>query len=197
MHPDLEQQIRHRFDAGDLRGACTVAIDGYGSELLSYLIAIMRDDSAASEAFSATCEAIWRELHNFEWRSSFRTWAYVLARHSASRSFRSPHRRPDHAIPLSQIPEVSAIIERVRTQTQPWLRTEVKDGVARLREKLSPDEQTLLILRVDRQMSWQDVARVLEPENADEGNATARIRKRFQRVKEKLRELAQSEQLIP
>ena len=54
-------------------------------------------------------------------------------------------------------------------------------------------EQTLLILRVDRELSWKDVAAVLsEPgEPLDD----AAVRKRFQRLKTKLHRMAKREGL--
>ena len=52
------------------------------------------------------------------------------------------------------------MVDHVRTTTALHLRSEVKDQVSRLRERLEPDEQTLLILRVDRALSWREVAHV-------------------------------------
>lgn len=71
----------------------------------------------------------------------------------------------------------------MRTQTATHLRTETKTAVQKLREELSLDEQTLLILRIDRQLEWDDVAEAM-------GTPAVTLRKRFERVKEKLRGLA-------
>ena len=64
----------------------------------------------------------------------------------------------------------------------------------RLRAKLSPDEQALLTLRVDRELEWREIARVLaDDELADDAavtRAAAGLRKKFERLKEKLRRLA-------
>ena len=61
----------------------------------------------------------------------------------------------------------------------------MKTSIQKLREELTADEQTLLILRVDRGLSWGDVADVMEIESAV-------VRKRFERIKDKLRELARA-----
>ena len=74
--------------------------------------------------------------------------------------------------------------------------------MASLREKLTPEEQTLLILRVDRQMSWRDIATVMhdeeagEPDEAELKRNAAALRKRFERVKNNLRELAREQGLV-
>ena len=53
------------------------------------------------------------------------------------------------------------------------------------------DEQSLLTLRVDRGMSWAEIAHIL-----DEGAGEPALRKRFERVKRKLRDLAAAEGLL-
>lgn len=62
-----------------------------------------------------------------------------------------------------------------------------------MRARLDPDEQTLLILRVDRNLSWKDVAAVMS-EPGHELDAAA-VRKRFARLKAKLHRMARREGL--
>ena len=52
-----------------------------------------------------------------------------------------------------------------------------------------PDGGTLLVLRVDRRMSWRDIARVMaDAPDEDLDKFAATLRKRFERVKERLRD---------
>lgn len=173
-------------------------IEGYGSEVLGFLIAWMRDDNDAFEVFAQASEDLWTGLPRFEGRSSFRTWFYTLARNAASRFRRSPHRRIGRHVPLTNAGQVA---DRVRSRTLAHLRTEVKDKFAKIRDALDPDDRALIVLRVDRKMSWNDIVRVLAPDDADsqEGlaRAAARLRKRFQVVREKIRELAKLAGLLP
>lgn len=178
MDEGLEAKIRERASAADLRGAATIALEAYGPELLGYLVATCRDRAVAEEVFAMTCEDLWRGLPGFRWHCAMRTWLYVLARHAYARARRSPHDRP--RIALSELGDVEA---RVRTATQPWLRTEVKDRFQALRDELDDDERALLVLRVDRRMSWAEIAEVLGEEGQ---GADARLRKRFSLLKAKL-----------
>ena len=130
MSDDTERVLRQLHEAGDLPALASATLQRYGRELLGFLIATMGSEAAASEAFSATCEKMWRGLPAFEWRSSLRTWLYVIARNAAAEYHRSPHHRPGHHVPLSQ---VSEIVARIRTETAAHLKTENKDAVARLR----------------------------------------------------------------
>jgi RNA polymerase sigma-70 factor (ECF subfamily) len=191
----LEQRIRSSLDAKDFRAAATLAVEEYGPEVLGFLISFLHDENDATEAFSQTCADLWSGLPRFEGRSSFRTWFYVLARHAASRLRRSPQRRAGRNVPMS---EVTDIAEAVRSRTMPHLLTAVKSRFAAIREALPEEDRALLVLRVDRNMSWNDIARVLHPdESAEElARASARLRKRFQLLKDEIRALAREVGLV-
>ena len=196
----VEQGIRDRHEAGDLDGATTLAIETYGAELYGFLHALAREDDTAAEAFSTFTEDLWKGLPRFRWESSLRTWAYALARNALHRVRRDPARRAARNIPLSQAGAISGLAEAVRSATSPHLRTEVKDRFAQLREQLDPDDHALLILRVDRKMSWREIARAMPAEagvEVDLEKRAATLRKRFERAKAMLRELAAQSGLLP
>jgi RNA polymerase sigma-70 factor (ECF subfamily) len=56
--------------------------------------------------------------------------------------------------------------------------------LARIRTQLTPEEETLLLLRIDRRLSWDEVADVLAEERR--GPDPAALRKRFERLKTKI-----------
>lgn len=193
---DLEAEIRALHAAGDLRGAARRAVEGYGPEVLRFLVSTLRDEDQASDVFADACEDLWRGLPGFAWRASLRTWFYTLARHAAARFRRSPHRRPGRHVALSEISEIAA---EVRTRTITLLRTEARDKLDELRGSLDEEDHQILVLRVARGMEWQEVARVLGPADADDQTLVreaARLRKRFQLVKARLRERARSAGLL-
>jgi RNA polymerase sigma-70 factor, ECF subfamily len=185
----LEADIRRRFDAGDLDGAMTAAIDGYGSELFGFLVSLAHDRDRADDAFGAACERMWRSLDAFRWESTFRVWAYTVARHEFLRVTRDIARER-RQVGLSRVPAAQeAALQRVRTATAPHLRTEVKDELARIRAELPHEDHMLLTLRLDRQMSWNDIAVVLGNEDATTlARDAAALRKRYERLKERLAE---------
>lgn len=194
---DIEAEIARLRTEGQLKDVATLAIESYGSEVLSFLEMMLRDHADASDAFAQACEDLWKGLPGFEGRSSMKTWFYTLSRHAASRLRRSTH--PGRRAALSDITDVA---DRVRSRTRPHLRTEIKHGFAAIRDALDDDDRMLLVLRVDRAMSWNDVARVMADESdQDTSESTARIaarlRKRFQSVKETIRERAIANGLLP
>jgi RNA polymerase sigma-70 factor, ECF subfamily len=189
---ELESAIQTACRAARYDEALTLGLSGYGPELLGYLMALARNASDADDLFGTVSERLWRSLPRFRWDSSFRTYAYTIARNTWRKHVRSPRQRAARE-PLSS-PQVAAALARVRTQTATFLRTETRDRIAALRAELSADDQTLLILRVNRQMAWREIAQVMADDEPEDPAALARraaaLRKRFERLKVLLRERA-------
>jgi len=188
---DLEPRILALLDAGDVSAASTEALRGYGPQVLGYLTAVLRDEDDAHDVFSQFAEDLWRGLPGFRRESAIRTWAFRLAWHAASRYARDPYRKRHRPILTT---EASKIAEQVRSTFSTYAPGGRADKLLKLRESLDTEEQTLLILRVDKAMAWEDVAEVLR---ADGEPATpAALRKRFERLKEKLGRMAREQGLI-
>ena len=187
-HAALEARIAALLAAEDLPGAATMVITGYGPEILGYLLRICGDDDRAQEAFSTFSEDLWRGLSGFQGRASMRTWAYRVARSAMARGARRAARDARYITPLSGHPEADRLAQVVRSTTVPSLRTAEKARVARLRAALSPIDDEVLVLRVDRGMHWSEVAMVL-----GDGHTEAALRKRFERIKDRLRRLVAQE----
>lgn len=195
----LEASIRSAADRGDIKGAVTLALSSYGPEIFGYLLAVLRDEQRAEDVYSDFAEDVVRGMPAFRFESSARTWLYTIARHACSRHLAREQRK--RTVALSAAPEALDIVATTRVPTPPYVRTGVREGIERLRKTLKPDDQTLLILRVDRNMAWLDIAQILAgPERklseADLRASAARLRKRFERLKDRLRDLARAEKLI-
>ena len=193
---DLETRVRALCGAGDHESAAADAIKGYGEEVYSFIAARFASDDDAADVFAQACEDLLQSLRTFRWQASLRTWFYRLARTAASRYRRSPMNRGDRRVALSH---VSELVHQVRSRTMAHLRSEMKDRVRELRERLDEDERQLLELRVDRDLSWAEIAEIVSEEEIDDSNrarASARVRQQFQKLKDKLRELATAEGLL-
>lgn len=191
-----ENAVRQAWADGRSSEAVSAALKLYGAEIYGLLLGLCRSRAEAEDAFSLFAEALWQSLSTFEWQCSLRTWAYVIARrtaHDLRRKAQRPH------VALSQAGEVSALVARIRTDTAPFQKTEAKSRIAELRATLPEDDQLLLVLRLDRGLAWDDLARVFAGEDADSDalkRESARLRKRFQLVKDRLVEMGRKEGLI-
>ena len=186
--------IRSLLAEQDHRRAATLILRSYGAELLRFLHVRLRSSSDADEAFSMVCEDMWSGLPGFRGAASVRTWLFVLARSVASRVYiaRKQTLQRRSFVEL----ELHDVIDHVRTTTAMFRKTSSKLLLRGLREKLDDDQQTLMILRVDRGLSWKELAVVMhealpDSEGEELERASARVRTRFQVAKKRLRELVE------
>jgi len=187
----VEAEIADLLESNDLPSAAAAILREYGPAILAYLASLARDEDRADDAFSQFCEDLWRGLPGFRRDASVRTWVYQLAWHAWLRNEREPYHRRGRPLATE---EMSRLAAEVRSTTALHLRSEAKNAVARLREQLTPAEQSLLVLRIDRGLSWSDVASVMSTPEEDLDAQT--VAKRFQRVKDRLRKLAEDAGLL-
>lgn len=184
----LERDVGDLLDAGKHAEATTRAIKGFGPEILGFLVGMTRREADAVDAFSIFCENLWKGLPSFRRECALRTWCYVVARRAAARQARG-----QHGADRLSTGAMERIADSIATATLPLIRAQQHAAVMELREALEPEERMLLALRIDKELDWRDVARVM----ADEGlcgdevdRRAASLRKRFERVKRKLRHAA-------
>jgi RNA polymerase sigma factor (sigma-70 family) len=185
----------------DYRAAIVVAMEAYGTEIYSFLLAQFRGDvGAADDVFSGFTEDLWRGLPKFQWRCSLRAWCYKLARSGVSHFRRAPHNKANRRVPLSEASFLEELVQPARTSTRPHLRTDVKDQFEELREKLSAEDRDLLILRVDRNLPWRDIAHAMQTSDSVDDEQIkkleAALRQRFAGIKDRLKRLAQEAGLL-
>ncbi len=194
----LEAEVTSACDAGELDRAVTMTIEGYGPEILGLILSLAGDEASGAEIFSSFCLRVWRGLPGFERRASLRTWLYRLARNETFGFLRAQSRRQKRQVHDSQV--LAAVEQRVRTATIDYLRSQTKSRIRQLRDSLPVEDRALLILRVDRDLDWNDIVAVMhDGESLDDElrkREAARLRKRFQSIKERLREQAASEGLL-
>lgn len=184
---DFDKQVRSLLDAGQTGPAATLVLRVLGPEILGFLSGVL-GDTDADEVFSTMSERLWRSLGGFEGRCTIRTWSYVLARHEIGRFRKGMRRHAEGRIPISELADVLA---DVRTRTRSTVATDKQRKLAMLREALPIEDRTLLILRVDRDLAWDDIALAFaeSPEQLsddDRKREAARLRKRFQLIKQRL-----------
>ncbi len=192
----VEDRSRALHASGQSREAFTLLVDAYGPEILGYLSRVLKSEPDAREVWAETAARLWQGFARFEWRSSFRTWAYAVASNAFRRWLRAIATRRER--PLDSELPISA---HARTDTRPHQKSEVKAMIARLREQLSEEDNALLILRVDRDFAWNDIALttfdgdpMIDPRALEK--RAAMLRKRFERIVDRLRRLAEREGLL-
>ena len=186
-----EARIAAFLDDGRLAEAATEGLRAYGAEIGGYLGAVLRDGTAAADVFSEVCENIWKGIARFKRESSFRTWAYAVAWNAARMWRRDAFRRRVRRIQTS---EYSQLADRLARSTLMNADPLAADRLARLRASLTPFEQSLLILRIDRGLPWREISAILaDPTSPPIDPAT--LRKQYERLKQRLLDQASREGL--
>jgi RNA polymerase sigma-70 factor (ECF subfamily) len=185
----LEEQVKEALARGDVKQALTVALRALKGEILSYLESVLGDRDDAADVFQRFAEDLWAWLPQYR-GGSLRAAAYRIAWHAAARFRREAYRRRKERMRTTMASRIAASI----TSPESRLASKPADKLERLRASLDPEERTLLILRLDRELSWNEVAEVLSSEGEPLDSAAAR--KRFERVKEKLAKLAKEQGLL-
>jgi RNA polymerase sigma-70 factor (ECF subfamily) len=196
--PDDESELRAAWHAGRHDECTTLALERYGPEVLGLLAVRLRSDGDAAEAFSMFAVDLWRGMPGFAWRCSLRAWAHRIARNAANRWAMAGARLAARNLPLPG-DLIDRVAEQVKTTTLIYMRSEVKSEIRRLRDELPAEDQLVLVLRVDKNMEWRDIAMALADHDLDEAalvREAARLRKRLQLATARLRELAAERGLL-
>lgn len=185
----IDEDVKALLGRGDEKEAATVALRALGPEILGYLEHVVGDRDDARDVFQRFAEDLWTWLPSYR-GGSLRAAAYRIAWHAALRLRREAWRRRRERMRTTMASRIAASIGSPEAR----LASTPHDRLARLRAALEPEERTLLILRLDREMSWNEVAEVLSADG--EPVDAAAVRKRFERLKEKLAKLARAEGLL-
>jgi RNA polymerase sigma-70 factor (ECF subfamily) len=170
--------------AGDRRGAAAELVRVHGGRVREYLRALLRDPDVADDAYSLFCEWTLDAMWRYRGESTLRTWAFGIAHNAARRVRSEAYRRRKRALRTREFVELAD-----RRSTSSAVRRErAAKRLEELRRHLSEDDQNLLALRVEQRLEWEEIVRVLE--SGGETVTAQALRKRFERLKDRIGKLA-------
>jgi RNA polymerase sigma-70 factor, ECF subfamily len=186
----LESRVAQLLASGDVDGAATLVLRELKPGLERFLEAFLRDHADAEDACSRVQEAVWKGLPAFRGESSLRSWTLALAAHEAMRVRDHPWRRH---VRRFQSGEMSGIAFHASSRSK--VRLERRSvHLERLRSNLTPGEQILLTLKVDQQLSWDEIAEVFSAGGRPVTVNT--LSKRYERMKRRLASKAREQGLL-
>ncbi len=189
-----EARFKEHLTAQRWQDSVAVLVQTYGDEVLKFLHGFLRDAENAEEVFAQLCLKLCEDIEQFRGECSGRTWFYYKARFMALDWRRASERRREQALVTEDWSRMSQLVAQVRSRTRPYMRTEVKDRFAALRRHLDAEERTLLIFYKYQAMSSQEVAEAMS--SPQDPWTPQRVRKRWQRLKAKIAQLAAREGLL-
>jgi RNA polymerase sigma-70 factor, ECF subfamily len=193
-------RIRALIAAGDVGAGVTGVLRLYGAEIYGFVVALLEDDAASHEVYARVVVQVTTRLSSCPERFGLRTWLYLLARrelagHRARAS--SPPERPEETSVLTPV-----LVPPLQ-ESSPFRQTSFCGTISMFRKHLTPDEQEVLILRVDRRLSWTAIALTGLGEHANKSSTSElaeerrRVRRKFVEVRQKLTRIAASHGILP
>lgn len=156
-------------------------LERYGSEVRAFLSSRTSSRTSMEDVYSLFSEDLWKGLPQVRAQSQLRGWLYAVARNALARHLRLKLRwRSRH---------VSAELDELQADARRSLPSRMGDRV-QLQEmfaQLTEEDRRLLEQRSVLRMAWRDIAaeRVCD---ADVERESARLRKRYQILVQKLRD---------
>jgi len=176
----LEERVRALLDSGAPADAATEAIRALGPAVLRYVRTLLRDEADAHDAFSYWAESVWSGLPGFRGESSLRTWALRLAYRAALAVLDHAWRRRVRPFATGEASRLAVTLRTASAVRVERQRRKLDAAIARL----TIEQQTLLALRVDQGLSWEELANVLSTETRRVDPKT--LAKRYERLKVRL-----------
>lgn len=156
-------------------------LERYGSELRAFLSSRTSSRASMEDVYSLFAEDLWKGLPQVRAQSQLRGWLYVVARNALARHLRLKLRwRSRH---------VSVELDELQSEARRSLPSRMGDRV-QLQEvfaQLSDEDRRLLEQRSVLRMAWRDIA-AERVRDADVERESARLRKRYQILVQKLRD---------
>ena len=182
--PDREALLA--FRAGDA-GAFDVLVEKHQDRVYRLALRLLSDADAALDAAQETFVKAWRALPRFQGASLFTTWLTRIAINQCRNELRR-RRTVKHQRPLSLDVPVGES-ESLRRDTLPapganaWEVARGKEVATACREalgELEPDAREVLLLREVEDLSYEDMAAILDV-------AVGTVRSRLHRARAELR----------
>ncbi|HET7753300.1 MAG TPA: sigma-70 family RNA polymerase sigma factor [Anaeromyxobacteraceae bacterium] len=173
----LDAKVEQLLDAHRETAAASEVIRGLGPRIRAYLRAVLRDDDDAEDAFSLFSEWTWKSIGSLRDASSLRSWAYGVAWHAAMRVRDDPYRRRKQRLATEDA-------SKLAKETTRSSRRRKTAQLEEIRATLDPGDQNLLVLRIDQSLEWEEIAHVVSA--AGPPVTAAALRKRFERLKERI-----------
>ena len=178
---------------GDYDKAVTLVLEAHGSEVQAYVAAVSQP-ALAADIYGQVALELWSEIERFEWRCALKTYLFTLARHAVARIHKLARRAKRRERRFHELYWSERCAPTSGNQEPAYLRADAQARLRTLRKQLPPLERQLLELRIDRGLSFKDMALIVYPKESqrstsDQVRLASRLRKRFQQTKSKLRDM--------
>ena len=155
---DIALDVLERASAGNM-DAFEQIYKATSSFVYNVALRITRNNANAEEVTQDVFMKIYRNLKDFQFRSTFKTWVYRITVNTAINHYRKSNKEEKDRV------DYDNIIESLPDNRRALEGANQSDNQARLNallDRLSPEHKTCLILREIEGLSYQEIADVLK-----------------------------------
>jgi RNA polymerase sigma-70 factor (ECF subfamily) len=165
---EIEAEALRALEAGDLRRALTILMDGFGDAIYRFCLNMVADEALARDVHQTTFVRAYEALPSYGGRSTLRTWLYAIAWHRALDALKSRRRQAryfDHGTPA---PEHAAGEPPPDDQLAASRLARILEDCL---ERLLPKVRVAVLLRYREGLSYNEMAEI-----SNEQPATLQVR---------------------
>jgi len=162
--PDAEAELVRRSQAGEWE-AFGQLVRRHQSRVFSIVRRLLRRREDVEDVAQQAFAKAYFSLRRFDFRSAFGTWLYRIAVNESYDWLRKKRvRRLVYEADLNddQLRRLEQIAEEERGEPAPSRRAEASDLVARLLDRISPQDRLLLILKEVEGFSVEEIAEITD-----------------------------------
>ena len=178
---ESEQELISRLKSGD-SSAFHRLVDRFGNRLYGLAFSLLKNAEDAEDVVQETLSGAHRSIGAFQERASLWTWLVKILVRQAARSRRSLGARSQKLRLGSSVEDLERGGQLPPGFDQPMSRTDAKLDVMAMLEKLSPDQQEIIVLRELQQLSYDQISQSL-------GIPLGTVESRLYRARAELRQL--------
>ncbi len=119
----------------------------------------MRNADDAEDLTQEIFIRVYRSLHNFEGRSTLKTWIYRIAINTCQNEIRRLKRRPQLA--ETDVQTMAEYLPSTTTTESEWQKANLRDQLAMAFSRLRPDEHDILTLRDVEERPYSEIVEIL------------------------------------
>jgi RNA polymerase sigma-70 factor (ECF subfamily) len=145
------------------RGALETLVRRYASPLLTFLRRLSGDLHKSEELFQDVFLAVWSKRDQYEYPRPFKPWLYRIALNKCRASYRA---RPLFTMPLLEEDATESPRTSEPSPVDTAIAVETAEVVSAAVMRLPPQQRLVVVLRVWEQMSYSDIADLVERSQA-------------------------------
>ena len=178
-----EKTVIHAVKAGDTEAYGQI-VRAYEKQIYNLCLRMVSDPVDAEDLAQEAFVKAWQGLEFYKFEAAFSTWLYRLTTNLCIDFLRKKKRRPSVSMTVEEDGETSEMEfpDRALSPEEEILRRERQRMLSEAMETLDEEGRAIITLRVVDELSYEQIARVLDVKVGTVKSRLARARERLRKI---------------